>query len=202
MIKSSFLVYIAGNIGAGKSTVVDFASRQRGWQGILEEQEEFLRHALEHAPSKFHSQVYFSMRRLEQNNIIRDHVVSVVERSIEEDRYVFWNYYKNKNLLSDEDIQALYYMYTIIKPNFRTPDLIIFLSVPTDIIRTRIEMRNRSFEQDFDLSLLEQLENSYKNTITEEGVVQLITVDGDRDPLSVWKDVRNTINHALKSRGH
>ncbi len=188
-----FVVTIAGNVGSGKSTVIRYAASQPGWQGILEEQEEFLRHAFEVAPSKFHSQVLFAARRIEQYDEIKKSNIILIERSIDEDKHVFWNYYFQDGKLTEADLQSLYYIYTVIKRKIVEPELTIFLKSPVNILRERIRERGRLFEADLDLEELDKLEQDFLNDEIMKDAAKIVIIDSNRNPQVVWADVRRTI---------
>ena len=93
MVTSKHFIAIAGNIGAGKSTLTGLLSQRMGWQPFYEAVSDnpYLADFYEDMPRyAFHSQIFFLSRRLRHHRRLLDFPGSVVQdRSVYEDAEIF-----------------------------------------------------------------------------------------------------------------
>jgi deoxyadenosine/deoxycytidine kinase len=196
-----FLVYVSGNIGTGKSTMLNLAGGEQGWEAIPEGDDAFLMDAVSRAPSKFHSQMVFLARRLQQQAQIGKCRVALIERSLDEDRLVFWEYYRKRGEISDLELEILCYFSNTLYPYLRAPNFIVHLIAPKDVLSRRIRDRGREFERDLDLDLLGYLEERYLEWIGGETEYQYRTITTDRDIRSVWTELKTAVARAAGAQG-
>ena len=162
-------VAVAGNIGAGKSTLTRLLSERFHLSPVYEAVDEnpyledFYGEMRRYA---FHSQVFFLARRLEQhlgqvnpgNRVIQD-------RTIYEDAAIFARALAEEGVLSARDHAVYRRLYEALERTLRAPDLLLYLrsSVPT--LQRRIRQRGRSFEQGISASYLGRLNALYESWI-------------------------------------
>jgi len=154
-------IAIAGNIGSGKSTLVEFLARQYGVMPFYEPNDEnpyladFYRDMRSWA---FQSQLYFlsSKFRLHQE-LDRQPGVVALDRTIFEDAEVFATALHQMRKISKRDWRTYQSFYAAILDAIRPPDLMIYLRCPIRTLRQRIRLRGRAMERDMPLSYLKRL---------------------------------------------
>ncbi len=162
-------IAIAGNMGAGKSTLVDFLARTYGVMPFYEPNDEnpylgdFYKDMKRWA---FQSQLYFlaSKFRLHQE-LDRQPGVVALDRTIFEDAEIFATALYQMRKISKRDWQTYQSFYESILDAIRPPDLMIYLRCSMRTLRQRIRLRGRRMEQDVPLSYLKRLERLYDDWI-------------------------------------
>ncbi len=162
-------IAIAGNMGAGKSTLVDFLARTYGVMPFYEPNDEnpylgdFYKDMRRWA---FQSQLYFlaSKFRLHQE-LDRQPGVVALDRTIFEDAEIFATALYQMRKISKRDWQTYQSFYESILDAIRPPDLMIYLRCSMRTLRQRIRLRGRRMEQDVPLSYLKRLERLYDDWI-------------------------------------
>ncbi len=181
----SFIV-IAGNIGAGKSTLTRLLSEKFGWQPYYESVSDnpYLRDF--YADMKrwaFHLQVYFLSRRfIEHQRIAASHNTVVQDRSIYEDAEIFARNLHDMGNMDDRDYENYIALFETMTSFLRPPDLLVYLRADIPTLVSQIKARGRDFEQDIDPLYLERLNVLYEDWIKryEKGpvlIVDSITLD-------------------------
>jgi deoxyadenosine/deoxycytidine kinase len=179
-------VAVAGNIGAGKSTLVALLSQRLGWQPFYEAVAENPYLADFYADMHqwgFHSQVFFLSNRLRAHRQLVDHPTSVVQdRSVYEDAEVFACNLYHQGYLNERDYRAYRDLYESINAFLPPPDLIVYLRAPIEALRRRIAQRGRDYEQTIDPAYLAQLNQLYEDWIRGFTLCPVLTVPaGDLD---------------------
>lgn len=177
-------IAIAGNIGAGKSTLVEFLARQYGIQPFYEPNDEnpyladFYRDMRRWA---FHSQIYFlgSKFRMHQE-LDRRHGVVALDRTIFEDAEIFATALYRMRKISKRDWQTYQALYAAILESIRPPDLLIYLRCSMRTLRKRIRLRGRTMEQDMPLAYLKRLEQLYEGWIADWDRSDVLVLETDR----------------------
>lgn len=177
-------VAIAGNIGAGKSTLTRLLGERLGWQPFYEANAENPYLADFYKDMKrwsFHSQVFFLGKRLEHHRSLLDYPNSVVQdRTVYEDAEIFArNLYQQGNM-SDRDYDAYRNLYQAISAFLPPPNLIIYLRSSVETLLSRIEQRGREFEQDIDPDYVARLNVLYKQWIDDWTACPVLVVDMDK----------------------
>ncbi len=177
-------VAIAGNIGAGKSTLTRLLAERLGWQPFYEANAENPYLADFYKDMKrwsFHSQVFFLGKRLEHHRNLSDYPNSVVQdRTVYEDAEIFArNLYQQGNM-SDRDYDAYRNLYQAISAFLPPPNLIIYLRSSVETLLSRIEQRGREFEQDIDPDYVTRLNVLYDQWIDDWTACPVLVVDMDK----------------------
>ncbi|MEX0707618.1 MAG: deoxynucleoside kinase [Woeseia sp.] len=160
---------MAGNIGAGKSTMVEFLSRTYGISPFYEPSEDnpylpdFYRDMKRWA---FHSQMYFLSHKFRIHQALdRTPGVVVLDRTIFEDAEVFATALREMKHIDRRDWQTYWSFYQSILDAIQPPDLMIYLRCSIRTLRKRIRLRGREMEQDIPLSYLKRLDRLYERWI-------------------------------------
>ena len=176
-------IVVAGNIGAGKSTLVQILSERLGFKPFFEPVndnpylEDFYRNM---EAWSFHSQLYFLTRRLRIHKQLLDADGSVVQdRSVYEDAEVF-----ARNLYLQEDMSTRDYgvyqdLYRILIDLLPPPNLVVYLRTSVDTLLERINTRGRGFEAGISRSYLERLNVLYEEWIASFTQCPVLIIPSD-----------------------
>ncbi len=177
-------IAIAGNIGAGKSTLVEFLSRTYGIAPFYEPSEDnpylpdFYRDMDRWA---FHSQIYFLAHKFRlHQELDRMPGVVVLDRTIFEDAEIFATALRNMKHIDDRDWQTYLDLYHAILDAIRPPDLMIYLRCSMRTLRKRIRLRGREMEKDVPLAYLKRLERLYERWIESYDMSDKLILETDR----------------------
>jgi hypothetical protein len=176
-------VVVAGNIGAGKSSLTKMLSAYFGWKPSFEFVDDNPYLADFYADMSrwsFNLQVYFLSKRFAEHKKILDGAESVIQdRSIYEDAEIFA---KNLHLIgkmSLRDYDNYIALYSIMLEHLKPPDLLIYLDARIETLLKQISLRSRGFEQSIPRSYLEQLNEHYADWIPRFKLSPVLTIPSD-----------------------
>jgi deoxyadenosine/deoxycytidine kinase len=184
MASSHHFIAVAGNIGAGKSTLTGMLAQHFGWQPFYEANAEnpYLADFYQEMQRwSFHSQIFFLGKRLEHHRQLVDHAGSVVQdRTVYEDAEVFARNLHEQGSMTQRDYDTYRRLYQAVAAFLPPPTLIIYLQSSVDTLLGRIHKRGRDFEQAIDPAYLAQLNRLYDHWIEDWTAcpVLSICVDG------------------------
>lgn len=172
---------IAGNIGAGKSTLTGMLAEQFNWQPFYEANAENPYLADFYGDMKrwsFHSQTFFLGKRLEHHRLLIDHPSSVVQdRTVYEDAEIFArNLYQQGNM-NERDYDAYRRLYQAVASFLPAPDLMIYLEADVDTLMSHIRRRGREFELNISPDYLNQLNQLYTDWIEDWTACPILRID-------------------------
>jgi deoxyadenosine/deoxycytidine kinase len=177
-------IAIAGNIGTGKSSLVEFLTRTYGIQPFYEPNDEnpylpdFYKDMNRWA---FHSQLYFLSNKFRMHQQLeRMAGVVVLDRTIYEDAEIFATALHNMRKFTGRDWDTYWNFYEIILEAIRPPDLMIYLRCSMRTLRKRIRLRGRAMEQDIPLSYLKRLEGLYENWLSSYQYGEVLVLETDK----------------------
>ena len=177
-------IAVAGNVGAGKSSLVEFLEAEYGFEPVYEPftdnpyLDDFYTDMRSWA---FHSQLYFLTHkfRLHQGLPARPGVV-VQDRTIYEDAEIFCtNLFRSKHM-SDRDYKTYMELYESMQSVLRPPDLLIYLRCSVRSIRRRIKKRGRESEQSIPTVYLRRLNKLYESWIERYDASPVLVWDSER----------------------
>ena len=159
-------VAVAGNIGAGKSTLVTLLGQLWGWTPFFEAVAEnpyladFYR---EMNRWSFHSQIFFLTNRLRSHRRLLDHPGSVLQdRTVYEDAEVFARSLYDQGLMSERDYATYRQLYQVLTEFLPPPHLVVYLRASTATLSQRILLRGRDFERQITPEYLDALNQLYE----------------------------------------
>ncbi len=176
-------VAVAGNIGVGKSTLVDMLCRHMGWEPFYEPVTEnpYLADFYEDMSSwAFHSQVFFLTHRLRAHRLIAGHPTSVIQdRSVYEDAEIFAQNLYLQGYIHPRDYQTYRELYETVIEFLPPPDLVIYLRASVPTLLTRIVHRGRDYERFITGDYLRSLNSLYERWVSSFTLCPILTVPAD-----------------------
>jgi len=176
-------IAVAGNIGVGKSTLVEMISDRLECQPFYEPVTEnpYISDFYKNMPAwSFQSQIFFLTHRLRIHHELLHVQGSVIQdRSIYEDAEVFArNLYVQGNM-ADRDYNTYRSLYLTLAETLPPPDLVIYLRASVPTLLKRIALRNRDYEQPIAPAYLENLNGLYDSWIDHFTLCPILTVPAD-----------------------
>ena len=206
-------IAIAGNIGTGKSSLVEFLTRTYGIKPFYEPNEEnpylpdFYRDMNRWA---FHSQLYFLSNKFRMHQQLeRSDGVVVLDRTIYEDAEIFATALNKMRKFTGRDWDTYWNFYQVILDAIRPPDLMIYLRCSMRTLRKRIRLRGRDMEQDIPLTYLKRLQHLYEDWLSGYRFGEVLVLETDKldyindmvDCLDVMERVEALLPATLKRPG-
>ncbi len=179
-MKKHFIT-IAGNIGAGKTSLTKLLSEKFGWKPFYESVEDnpYLRDF--YADMKkwsFHLQIYFLSKRFnDSQSIIKDDHSVILDRTLYEDGEIFARNLHELGNMTDRDYENYRQLYSILIEYLPKPNLMIYLRSDVDFLTERIKKRSRDFESDIPKEYLERLNGYYEDWISRYNRSNLLIID-------------------------
>lgn len=174
---------LAGNIGAGKSTLVDRLCRRLGWTPYFEPVAEnpYLQDFYGDMERwAFASQTFFLMHRARSHRELALEAGSVVQdRSLYEDAEVFARNLFLQGHLSARDHQVYRELYGVLASLLPPPDLVVYLRATVPTLRRRILQRGRDYEQSIPDAYLAGLNTLYDEWTAAFSLAPVLTVEAE-----------------------
>ncbi len=176
-------IAIAGNMGSGKSTLVEFLHRTYGVVPFYEPNDENPYLADFYKDMKrwaFQSQLYFLSNKFRlHQELDRQPGVVALDRTIFEDAEIFATALHQMRKISKRDWATYRGFYEAILDAIRPPDLLIYLRCSMRPLRQRIRLRGRKMEQDVSLAYLKRLERLYEDWIADYNMSEVLVLETD-----------------------
>jgi len=177
-------IAVAGNIGAGKTSLVEFLMRHFELKPFFEPNEEnpyledFYR---DMGRWSFHSQVHFLARkaRLHQE-LQRSRGTAIQDRTIYEDAEIFARNLYQQGLMDPRDFATYWELYEAVRGTLRPPDVLIFLRCGLRTVRRRIARRGREMENRIPGDYLRRLQRLYDRWFKKYDLSPVIELRTDK----------------------
>lgn len=167
---SDRFIAVAGNIGAGKTSLVRYLASSYGFQPVYEPfadnpyLDDFYGDMRAWA---FHSQMWFLAHKYRLHCTLQHQPGTLVQdRTIYEDAEIFATYLYRSRRMSKRDYATYMELYRAMQSQLRPPDLMIYLRCSVRSIRRRIVRRGRPAEQEIPTSYLRKLNHLYEEWMT------------------------------------
>lgn len=176
-------IAVAGNIGAGKTTLTKLISKHFNWMPQFEDVDDnpylddFYNDMEQWA---FNLQIYFLGSRFKQIKLIRDSGKDVIQdRTIHEDAHIFASNLHDMGLLMTRDYDNYLSVFNLMNSFVKAPDLLIYLQASVPTLVKQIHQRGREYESSISIDYLNRLNNKYESWIKSynEGKKLIVNVD-------------------------
>ncbi len=179
----SLFVAVAGNIGAGKSSLTQLLAGRFGWKPYFESVDDnpYLSDFYgDMTRWSFHLQIYFLANRFKHHKRMTESGEPVIQdRSIYEDAEIFARNLHDIGKMDDRDYSNYVSLFEVMTDYLKSPNLMIYLRASIDTLVQQISRRGRSFEQGIPREYLEQLNKHYENWISSYRRGPLLIVESD-----------------------
>lgn len=176
-------IAVAGNIGAGKSTLVSLLSEHLNWKPFYEPVTDnpYLADFYKDMRAwSFHSQIFFLTRRLRIHRQLIEHTDSAIQdRSVYEDAEVFACNLYRQGWFDERDYNSYRELYQVLSEFLPPPDLVIYLRASVETLVNRIRRRGRDYERRISPDYLGQLNELYEEWIDNFRLCPVLTVPAD-----------------------
>jgi len=177
------LVLVAGNIGAGKTSLTERLGARLGWRTAFESVADNPYLPDFYADMKtwsFHLQVFFLGHRAEQYLELANNPQSAIsDRSIYEDAFIFARALHHLGNLRERDYLAYRRLFDLVVDNLPAPDLLIYLKCSVPTLMERIQRRGRDIESSISADYLALLESFYEEWLQSFDICPVLTVPSD-----------------------
>ncbi|MBN8681609.1 MAG: deoxynucleoside kinase [Chitinophagales bacterium] len=176
-------VAIAGNIGAGKTTLTEMLSRHFNWDVHYEDTESnpyLSDFYIDMRRWSFNLQVFFLSSRYQQVlRILQGNRTVIQDRTIYEDAYIFAPNLADMGLMERRDFENYQTLFQSIVSQVQPPDLLIYLKASIPTLVEHIQMRGRDYEGNISIDYLKRLNDRYDNWINgyKDGRLLVINID-------------------------
>ena len=190
-------IAIAGNIGAGKSSLTGLLAQHFRWKAFYESVDDnpYLADFYEDMLRwSFNLQIYFlSSRFRHQKDMLRKQISLIQDRTIYEDVEIFAKNLHQMDLMSDRDFNNYEALFHEMSYYLRPPDLLIYLRAQVPTLVRQIQQRGREYENSIRIDYLERLNNLYEDWINRYPHEKLIIDTDDLDFVNDKEDLGSII---------
>jgi len=176
-------IAVAGNIGAGKTTLTTMLAKHFKWDPHFEDADNnpYLDNFYEDMQRwSFNLQIYFLNSRFRQIIDIRKSGKSVIQdRTIYEDAYIFAPNLHAMGLMSTRDYQNYLSLFELMAELVQPPDLMIYLRASVPTLVNQIQQRGRDYENSIRLDYLKRLNERYEAWISTYDKSKMLIFDID-----------------------
>ena len=192
-------VAIAGNIGAGKTTLTKLLAKHFNWEAQLEDvvDNPYLDDFYNQMERwSFNLQVYFLNSRFRQVSQIRESGRDIIQdRTIYEDAHIFAPNLHAMGLMTNRDFENYKSLFDLMEGFVEGPDLLIYLRSSIPNLVSQIHKRGRDYENSISIDYLSRLNERYEAWIHGYNKGNLLVIDVDNmDFVANPEDLGTIIN--------
>lgn len=177
------MIVLAGNIGAGKTSLTERLGARMGWYTAFESVADnpYLAEFYTDMRSwSFQLQVFFLGHRARQYLELAGMPQSaILDRSIYEDAYIFSRALHHMGNLSERDYLSYRTVFDLIVNRMPPPDLLIYLKAPVTVLVERIRRRGRNIESGITADYLSLLDSFYEDWLRNFDACPVLTIRSD-----------------------
>jgi deoxyadenosine/deoxycytidine kinase len=176
-------VAVAGNIGAGKTTLTKLLAKHYKWEAQLEDvvDNPYLDDFYNQMERwSFNLQVYFLNSRFRQVNQIQDSGKDIIQdRTIYEDAHIFAPNLHAMGLMTNRDFENYSSLFELMESFVKGPDLLIYLRSSIPNLVAQIHKRGRDYENTISIDYLSRLNERYEAWVSKYDKGNLLIIDVD-----------------------
>ena len=192
-------VAIAGNIGAGKTTLTKLLAKHYKWEPQLEDvvDNPYLDDFYNQMERwSFNLQVYFLNSRFRQVAQIKESGKDIIQdRTIYEDAHIFAPNLHAMGLMTNRDFENYKSLFDLMESFVDGPDLLIYLRSSISNLVAQIHKRGRDYENSISIDYLSRLNERYEAFIQGYTKGKLLIIDVDNlDFVAKPEDLGSIIN--------
>ncbi len=177
------LVVVAGNIGAGKTSLTERIGSRLGWRTDYESVADNPYLPDFYADMRawsFHLQIYFLGHRADQYmDAAQDPRSAILDRSIYEDAYIFARALHHMGNLAERDYLAYRKLFDLVVDSLPAPNLLVYLKCPANVLMERIRRRARNIETGISGDYLSLLDSFYDEWLNAFDMCPVLTIRTD-----------------------
>lgn len=174
-------IAISGNIGSGKTSLVEMLSSRLGYEPFFERIDNPYLDSFyqDMARWSFNLQMSFLSKKTLQVKEIMDSKNDIIQdRTIFEEAYVFVRNLNRMGLMSTQDYELYMTFFDLLAAGIRRPDIIVYLKASIPTLISQIRRRGREYEMGIQPEYLEGLNELYDDWIAGyDGRVIIVDVD-------------------------
>lgn len=194
-------IAVSGNIGSGKTSLVELLSERLGVKPYFEQidnpyLDDFYRDMNRWA---FNLQICFLGKKIQQLfDIIECKEDIIQDRTIYEEAYIFVANLNDMGLISHRDYETYINIFSLLSGKVPKPDVIIYLKASVPILLSQIYKRGREYEMSIQPEYLERLNSLYERWINEIYDGKVITIEVDNNDFIMNPELIDSIIERLK----
>jgi deoxyadenosine/deoxycytidine kinase len=174
------LIVVAGNIGAGKTSLTERIGTRMGWESAFESVSDnpYLPDFYADMRSwSFHLQIFFLGHRAEQYlDLAQSSQSAILDRSIYEDAYIFARALHHLGNISERDYHAYLRVFNLLVSTLPPPNLLVYLKAPVSVLMDRIRQRGRDIESGITDEYLTLLDSFYDDWMAAFDICPVLTI--------------------------
>jgi deoxyadenosine/deoxycytidine kinase len=182
------VVAVAGNMGAGKSSLVEWLAQRFGMAPFFEPHDENPYLADFYADMRrwaMSSQLFFLVRRFQIHRAVFARAAAdprplVQDRTIYEDAEIFAAHLHRAGHIDDRDWATYRDLYRALCEEIRPPDLMIYLRCPLPTLVRRVRKRGRDYERKVPRAYLASLDGLYEEWFARYALSPTLVIETDR----------------------
>lgn len=176
-------IAIAGNIGAGKTSLTELLAKHYHWEAHFEDviDNPYLDDFYNHMERwSFNLQIYFLKSRFEQLLSFKESKKTIIQdRTIYEDAHIFAPNLNAMGLMNQRDFNNYQGIFSLMESLIKGPDLLIYLRSSIPNLVNKIHKRGREYENSISIDYLSRLNERYEAWISTYDEKKLIIIDVD-----------------------
>lgn len=192
-----YFVAVAGNIGAGKSSLTERVAKHFGWEAYYESVDDnpYLSDFYDDMRRwSFNLQVYFLSSRFRHQKVLMAQAKSCIQdRTIYEDVEIFAKNLYDMGLMSKRDYENYSSLFHEMTSFLRPPDLLIYLKASVPTLVRQIQQRGRDYENTIRIDYLERLNALYDDWIGRYPYEKLVVETDNLDFVNDKEDLGKII---------
>ena len=174
---------VAGNIGAGKTSLAELLSKHYNWDPHFEDviDNPYLDDFYTHMERwSFNLQVYFLNSRFRQLMSFNGSKKPVIQdRTVYEDAYIFAPNLHAMGLMNQRDFNNYKSLFELMESMIKAPDLLIYLRSNIPNLVNKIHKRGREYENSISIQYLSRLNERYEAWISTYDKGKILIIDAD-----------------------